>query len=137
MPVFRSKIGSWLLLLALALQFTLPFAHVHRDQSRACRATATSAPAGWVGANCHHLLAGALPAAGLSDGDAAPEAPTGLPFERCILCALTTLGSATPAPPQISPPVVVGGTRLDVRVDEPLATEPRRLFRARAPPSLA
>ena len=34
MRVFRSKVGSWCALLALAVQLALSFGHVHRDEAR-------------------------------------------------------------------------------------------------------
>jgi hypothetical protein len=116
MRVFRSKVGSWCALFALAVQLALSFGHVHRDEAR-------PAPLS--------VLAAGPSFAALPD---APTKPTALPVDACVLCALTHLVGAPAAPPTLLPPTARGHTQPHPSVELPLATGLHFLFQARAPP---
>jgi len=116
MRVFRSRIGLWCALLALAAQLILSFGHVH-----------------WRGSASASFL---LPHAGSStvaDAPGTPALPPGLNIDACAVCTLAGLGSvpqSAPALPLPAAPLVL----LQVSIDQPPAAEPHRLFQSRAPP---
>jgi hypothetical protein len=133
--VFRSKIGSWLALFALAIQFVVSFAHGHYPALGACPSSARSTAAS--GLTCNGPLDWArsvLPSGSLSDAPISPAKPTGLPVERCVVCALATAAVPTPAAPELSLPVAFDWARFEAAVERPLSAVPFGLFQARAPP---
>jgi len=133
--VFRSKIGSWLALFALAIQFAVSFAHMHYPALGACAGSARSSVAGGLACNGSSDWARlALPAGTLSDAPASPAKPTGLPVERCVVCALASTAAPAPAAPELSLPVAFAWARFEAAVERPLSAAPFGLFQARAPP---
>jgi hypothetical protein len=122
---FRSNLrgGGLLALFALALQFSLSFAHIHaRDAAgwpMAPVALATIAPA----------------AAGSADNGHHPHGKLDV---VCDICATLSIAAAaqTPSAPHVAPPDFALFAAL-VGPDEALsAPQPRRGFRSRAPPAV-
>jgi hypothetical protein len=117
MRLFRDNIGlgSWLALIALALNLALSFGHVHAigGQHRALIATAASPDGGPTG---HH-----------NDG---------LTDDRCPICmAASAIGTAlASAPPELAKLFAVAS--LDRTIEPILAVieQQRAAFRSRAPP---
>ena len=133
--VFRSKVGSWLALFALAIQFVVSFAHVHYPVVGACPSSANSAAASGLTCNGSPDWARSLPSSGiLAGGATSPAKPTGLPVDRCVLCALASAAAPTPAAPELSLPVAAVWARFDAAVERPLSAVRFGLFQARAPP---
>jgi len=114
--MFRSKVGWWCALLALAVQLVLPFGHIHWNGS-------ASAPLQLLTAN----------SSALSDIPVAPASPAGLAVDACAVCALAGLAGPPAAPPTLSLPTPRVAP-LHVSIALPPAAKPHRLFQSRAPP---
>jgi hypothetical protein len=123
---FRShtRLGSWLALLALAVQLAVSFGHVHLDRSapfsgHAAVLLGTDASTG--------AQAASLPA---SD-----ESPA-LDGDYCAICALIHLAGTVVAtePPSLPLPAVFGRTQSEAAVEFGLTAPHHALFAARAPP---
>ena len=114
---FRSKLrlGTWVALLALTVQFSLTFGHTHGIRT-----------AQWQSFN---------QAAGL-DGPAAPGKPTGLIDDTCAICTLIQMaGNTVPTTaPTLVPPNFVSHERLHATHHDALSASAHVVFRARAPP---
>jgi len=133
--MFRSKVGSWLTLIALAVQLCLSCAHVHRDGVRACSAVqATLASQVDCKVQTALRLLTVQTASAETDSPVSPSNRAGLPFDGCVLCALASLVSPPPTAPDLARPTLASTTRFDVAVAQPLAAASYRLFQARAPP---
>ena len=121
----RLRSGSWLALLALAIQFGLSFGHVHLSGRQ------RSAPAPFV---LQWIVqpAGAAPYA---PADPAQDKP-GLAGDFCAVCSVMQAASSAvaPAAPVLPLPDAASQISLDPRFDPALATSPHLLFQARAPP---
>jgi hypothetical protein len=135
---FRSTIGSWCALLALAAQLALSFAHVHYAGIRACAASAVPNAANWRNPACDRTSSAAglwltadAPTAVLPE---APARPSGHPIDACVICALINLTSPVVAAPALPLPGVHHQARLQAGVERRLMAWPHRLFQARAPP---
>src|SRR5258708_5867241 len=138
MRVFRSTIGSWCGLLALAAQLALSFAHVHYSGIRGCPASAILNAANRENPACDRTsssirlrLTADAPSATLP---AAPAQPTGHLLDACVICALINLTSPAVAAPALPLPGVDGQALLHAGVERRLMAWPHRLFQARAPP---
>jgi Protein of unknown function (DUF2946) len=119
----RSRVGSYLALLALAFQLAVSFGHVHLEHMVPVSAGATA-------------LASAQPPA---DDLNAPSSPAGredLADDCCPICTLIHLaGALVPAEtPPLPLPSMVGQLRLAAAVEFGFAASQSILFRARAPP---
>jgi hypothetical protein len=119
----RSRVGSYLALLALAFQLAVSFGHVHLDHIAPVSAGATA-------------LASAQPS---GDSLNAPSSPTGredLADDCCPICTLIHLaGALVPAEtPPLPLPSGFGRLRLAAAAEFDLTASHGALFRARAPP---
>jgi hypothetical protein len=119
----RSRLGSYLALLALAFQFAVSFGHVHLDHITPISAGATA-------------LASTQ---GSADDFNAPSSPPGredLADDCCPICTLIHLaGALVPAEtPSLALPNVFGQLRLEVAVQFNLTPSQAARFQARAPP---
>jgi hypothetical protein len=115
MRVFRSKVGLWCALLALAAQLALSFGHVH-----------------WRGSTSASLL---LPQAGspVADAPTTPALPAGLTVDACAVCTLAGLGGVAPSAPALPLPAAPR-VLSRISIDQPTTAAPHRLFQSRAPP---
>jgi hypothetical protein len=112
------RVGSWLALFALALQFTLSFGHIHAEDF--------------------------APAAGIqitldSDHDAGTPADPdhhGLGHDDCPICATAALLATLviPSPPALDAPATYSSVVPDEAITLQWVGKPSRLFQARAPP---
>jgi hypothetical protein len=119
----RSRVGSYLALLALAFQLAVSFGHVHLEHMVPVSAGATA-------------LASAQPSA---DDLNAPSSPAGredLADDCCPICTLIHLaGALVPAEtPSLTLPSVSGRLRLEAAAEFDLTASQGALFQARAPP---
>jgi DUF2946 family protein len=120
---WRSRLGAYLALFALAFQLAVSFAHVHLDHI-----APTSA------------LASTLASEQLSSDEAnAPSSPAGhddLGHHLCPICTLIHLaGAIVPVDtPPLPLPSIFGGLRLDAGVAFDLTASRSAFFQARAPP---
>jgi hypothetical protein len=116
---------SWLALLALAMQFTLSFGHVHLH-------------GGQRFALAPLVLRSALKPTTPSQYTPADPAPdkSGLPGDFCSVCSvLQVVGSTVPpATPVLPLPATLGRIALAASPDVTSAASPHLLFQARAPP---
>ncbi len=120
----RSRLGSWLALLALAFQLALSFGHVHLD--------------GGVRGFGHSPVLASVPAAldATAALDPASKDKPAHADDYCAVCALIHLaGALVPAEvPSLPLPIHFGqlpfGAAIDFVLTEPL----RARFQARAPP---
>jgi hypothetical protein len=119
----RSRVGSYLALLALAFQLAVSFGHVHLEHMVPVSAGATA-------------LASAQPSA---DDLNAPSSPAGredLADDCCPICTLIHLaGALVPAEtPSLTLPSVSGRLRVEAAAEFDLTASQGALFQARAPP---
>jgi len=114
MRVFRTKLGLWCALLALAAQVAVSFGHVHWHRLASLGALIAEAPA-------------------LVDSQGAPALPPALVVDSCAACTLAGFGGNPPSAPALSLPKVALAI-FAVSVDSPPRLEPHRLFQSRAPP---
>jgi hypothetical protein len=120
---WRSRLGAYLALFALAFQFAVSFGHVHLDHIAPTSALANT------------LVSEQPP---INDANA-PSSPAGhddLGDRLCPICTLIHLASAiVPAEtPSLPLPSIFGGLRLEAAVAFDLMASQRALFQARAPP---
>jgi hypothetical protein len=115
MRMFRSKVGLWCALLALAAQLALSFGHIH-----------------WQGSASASRL---LPQAGspVADTPTAPTLPAGIAFHACAVCTLAGLGDVAPSAPALLLPVTPR-VLVQISIEQPSTATPHRLFQSRAPP---
>ena len=119
----RSRLGSYLALLALAFQLAVSFGHVHLDHITPISAGATA-------------LASTQASA---DDPNAPSSPAGredVADDCCPICTLIHLaGALMPAEtPSLALPNVFGQLRLELAAALDLTAPHAALFQARAPP---
>jgi hypothetical protein len=119
----RSRLGSYLALLALAFQLAVSFGHVHLDNITPISAGATT-------------LASTQ---GSADDFNAPSCPPGrqdLADDCCPICTLIHLaGALVPAEtPSLALPNGFGQPWLELDAEFDLTTSQAALFQARAPP---
>jgi len=114
MRVFRTKVGLWSALLALAAQLAVSFGHVHWHRSASLGTLIAESPT-------------------LVDSTGAPALPPGLVVDTCAVCTLAGFGGNPPSAPALSLPKVALAI-FAVSVDSPPRVEPHRLFQSRAPP---
>lgn len=118
---FRKHIGqgSWLALVALAINFTLAFGHVHTLDGRDSGRPLVLA-----------LVAG--------DSDQSQNQPANHPDdELCPICmAVAAMGNAQASTPPAALPIELAEVRIDRPVDQLLSAprSPRAGFQSRAPP---
>src|SRR5262245_42198993 len=120
---WRSRLGAYLALFALAFQLAVSFGHVHRDYIAPTSALASA-------------LASEQPP---SDEANAPSRPTGredLADDLCLICTLIHLaGTLVPADaPPLPLPSIFGRMRLEAAAAFALTASHHVLFQARAPP---
>jgi len=118
---YRSRLGAYLALFALAFQLAVSFGHVHHIAPTSALAS---------------TLASEQPP---SDEANAPSSPAGrddLAGHLCPICTLIHLaGAIVPAEtPPLPLPSIFGGLRLEAAVAFDLIASQRALFQARAPP---
>jgi hypothetical protein len=119
----RSRVGSYLALLALAFQLAVSFGHVHLEHMVPVSAGAT-----------------ALASTQASPDDPnAPSSPPGredLADDCCPICTLIHLaGALVPAEtPSLTLPSVSGRLRVEAAAEFDLTASQGALFQARAPP---
>ena len=129
------RVGSWCALLALAIQLTLTFGHVHAPGS----GTSSASPwlvGLWV-AQASGPEASARDAAAPAPGTpAAPANQTGSDYDYCAICWLSNLaGTAAPAvAPALPLPIAIGYARLEPTSEFAVTASAHRHFQARAPP---
>jgi hypothetical protein len=113
----RIRLGAWCALLALAIQFTVSFGHVHRD-----------AFAGF-GRPTHGAVA-------MASAPTAPSSPAGTSVDYCAICVVMNMaGSVVPtAAPALPTPALAGQVRYQRIADAIPARSRRDFFQARAPP---
>jgi len=114
MRVFRTKLGLWCALLALAAQVAVSFGHVHWHRLASLGALIAEAPA-------------------LVDSQGAPALPPALVVDSCAACTLAGFGENPPSAPALSLPKGALAP-IPVNVDSPRQADPHRLFQSRAPP---
>ncbi|QPF90123.1 DUF2946 family protein [Bradyrhizobium commune] len=118
---FRKHIGqgSWLALVALAINFTFAFGHVHLVDGRE---------------SGHPLLL----ALGAGDSHQSQNHPANHPDDDlCPICmAVAAMGNALASAPPATPPIELAEARIDRAVDQLLSAprSPRASFQSRAPP---
>jgi hypothetical protein len=118
---FRNHIGhgSWLALVALAINFTLAFGHVHALD----------------GGQSEHPLVLAL---GAADSGQSQDRPANHPDDYlCPICmAVAIMGNALAATPPAALPIDLAEVKIDRAVDQLLSAprSPRANFQSRAPP---
>ena len=118
---FRNHIGhgSWLALIALAINFTLAFGHVHALD----------------GGGSEHPLVLAL---GAGDSGQSQDHPANHPDDYlCPICmAVAIMGNALASTPPAALPIELAEVRIDRPVDHMLSAprSPRASFQSRAPP---
>jgi hypothetical protein len=119
----RSRVGSYLALLALAFQLAVSFGHVHLEHMVPVSAGATA-------------LASAQPSADDLNAPSSPEGREGLADDCCPICTLIHLaGALVPAEtPSLTLPSVSGRLRLEAAAEFDLTASQGALFQARAPP---
>jgi hypothetical protein len=118
----RSRVGSYLALLALAFQLAVSFGHVHLE----------------------HMVPVSAGATALASTQASPTTPTRLLLrpavkiadDCCPICTLIHLaGALVPAEtPSLALPSVFGRLRLEAAAEFDLTASQGALFQARAPP---
>jgi Protein of unknown function (DUF2946) len=118
---YRSRLGAYLALFALALQLAVSFGHVHQIAPNLALAS---------------ILASEQSP---SDQANAPSSPVGhddLADHLCPICTLIHLaGAIVPAEtPPLPLPSIFDGLRLEAAVAFDLIASQRVLFQARAPP---
>jgi len=120
----RSRWGSCLALLALAIQLVVSFGHVHLDR-------VASGPGSTLALAGVHASAGAQ-AASLPATDQAPAQAD----DYCAVCALIHFASTVVAaePPTLQLPAVFSRTLSAATVEFGSTAERHSLFAARAPP---
>jgi hypothetical protein len=113
----HSKLGACLALIALAFQFAVSFAHVHRDGNAPLRLTVHRSIA---------THAAAQPAS---------QAPA-LAHDYCAVCALIHLAGTViaPQPPALQLPIALGRTPPAPHTEFKLTAASHVLSAARAPP---
>ena len=116
MRAFRTTVGLWCALLALAAQLAVSFGHVHGHRAIAASLGPLSAQS---------------PA--IADSQGTPAVPPGLVVDSCAVCTLASLGGKPPSAPALALPEVARAT-FQVSIDSPSRAEPHRLFQSRAPP---
>jgi hypothetical protein len=115
---WRSRLGVYLALFALAFQLAVSFGHVH----------------------LYHIAPTSALASTLASDEAnAPSSPVGhdnLADRLCPICTLIHLaGAIVPGEtPPLPLPSIFGGLRLEAAVALDLMASQRALFQARAPP---
>jgi hypothetical protein len=114
----RIRLGAWCALLALAIQFTLSFGHVHRD-----------AFASFAQSRTHGAVA-------MASAPTAPSSPTGTSVDYCAICVVMNMaGSLVPtAAPALPMPALARQVRYQSIADAIPARSRRDFFQARAPP---
>jgi hypothetical protein len=119
----RSRVGSYLALLALAFQLAVSFGHVHLEHMVPVSAGATA-------------LASAQPSADDLNAPSSPEGREDLADDCCPICTLIQLaGALVPAEtPSLALPSVFGRLRLEAAAESDLMASQGALFQARAPP---
>jgi Protein of unknown function (DUF2946) len=119
----RSRVGSYLALLALAFQLAVSFGHVHLEHMVPGSAGATA-------------LASAQPSADDLNAPSSPEGREDLADDCCPICTLIHLaGALVPAEtPSLALPSVFGRLRLEAAAEFDLTASQGALFQARAPP---
>jgi hypothetical protein len=119
----RSRLGSYLALVALALQLAVSFGHVHLDHIAPVSAGATA-------------LASAQPSGGEVNAPSSPAGREDLADDCCPICALVHLaGALVPAEtPSLALPSAFGRLRLEAAAEFDLTTLQGTPFQARAPP---
>ncbi|WFU42162.1 DUF2946 family protein [Bradyrhizobium sp. CB82] len=111
--------GAWLALVALAINFTLAFGHVHVSDGR--------------GAEHPLILAVAMGDSGPGQNHPADHHDEDL----CPICmAVAIMGSTLASTPPATPPVELTEVRIDRPLDQLLSApqSPRASFQSRAPP---
>ena len=127
----RTKIrfGAWCALIALAVQLTVSFGHVHAPESSA---SAGGLPLAAIsGQLSDHWRSAAMP-----DAPAVPIKPAGPASDYCAICAVMNLaGSALPAAaPALPVQAVFHSAPFWSVADAALTASAHRLFKARGPP---
>ena len=118
---FRNHIGhgSWLALIALAINFALAFGHVHALDG---------------GESAHPLVL----ALGAGDSGQSQDHPANHPDDYlCPICmAVAIMGNALASTPPAALPIELAEVRIDRPVDHMLSAprSPRASFQSRAPP---
>jgi hypothetical protein len=120
----RSRWGSWLALLALALQLALSFGHVHIEDAAV---DSDHAPA---------LAAAHASIFPASAADPAGNESPALPYDCCPICTLIHLaGAPVPAePPSLTLPIASSRLRANPAVEFDVTASRRAPFGARGPP---
>jgi len=123
----RSRIrpGTWLALLALAIQLALSFGHLHLHGSQ--RSAPVSLVVQWI----------VQPASAAPDAPADPtQEKPGLPGHACAVCSVMQLAKSAvpPVAPVLSLPDARAENPFGANPDSAAAASPRLVFHARAPP---
>jgi hypothetical protein len=121
----KVRLGTWVALLALTIQFALSFGHVHR------LGIGFSAGPPWALAVQSDQGNSAVP-----ERPATPKGLPGLAFDFCAICAATALAGngLLASDPALALPSAVHAILFRLRPDSAATTSPQGLFRARAPP---
>ena len=129
---FRSnvRLGAWCALLALALQFSLTFAHVHAPTIGSLSNIAA--------------ISAAVDATADADVRALPDAQPAKPQKQrhsttddfCAVCSLIQLAASSVAAsaPSLPIPLAARPVRIAIGIERTPAASPPRIFQARAPP---
>jgi hypothetical protein len=118
---YRSRLGAYLALFALAFQLAVSFGHVHHIAPTSALAS---------------TLASEQPPGDEANAPSGPAGRDDLAGHLCPICTLIHLaGAIVPAEtPPLPLPSILGGLRLEVAVAFDLIASQRALFQARAPP---
>jgi DUF2946 family protein len=121
---WRSRLGAYLALFALAFQLAVSFGHVHLDHIAPTSALAST------------LASKQPPPSNEANAPSSPAGHDGLADLLCPICTLINLaGAIVPAEtPPLPLPNIFGGLRLEAAVAFDLIASQRALFQARAPP---
>ena len=120
---WRSRLGAYLALFALAFQLAVSFGHTHLDHIAPTSALANT-------------LASEQPPSNDANAPSSPAGHDDLADHLCPICTLIHLaGTIMPAEtPSLPLPIIFGGLRLEAAVAFDLMASQRALFQARAPP---
>ena len=118
---YRSRLGAYLALFALAFQLAVSFGHVHHIAPTSALAS---------------TLASEQPPGDEANAPSGPAGRDDLAGHLCPICTLIHLaGAIVPAEtPPLPLPSIFGGLRLEAAVAFDLIASQRALFQARAPP---